>query len=58
MVKEGLFEETEKLFHEWGRECRALNTIGYREVVRGFIEKNESREKVVERIKQNTRKYA
>jgi tRNA dimethylallyltransferase len=58
MVRNGLFEEAGKLFREWGRDCKALNTIGYSEIISEFFENNEPEDRVVEMIKQNTRKYA
>lgn len=55
MVKEGLMEEVEKLLPY--QKLNALQTVGYREVF-DYFNGNISKEKAIEQIKQNTRRFA
>jgi tRNA dimethylallyltransferase len=55
MVRDGLIEEVEtlKLF----RHLNPLNTVGYSEIL-NYLEGNGSKEEAIEKIKQNTRRFA
>jgi len=55
MVKEGLIEEATSLYSH--RKLNALQTVGYKEVF-DFLDGKFSKEKAIELIKQNTRRYA
>jgi tRNA dimethylallyltransferase len=55
MVENGLFQEVEAL-KEY-RHLNALNTVGYSEIFEYFDE-NLSEEEAIEKIKQNTRRFA
>ncbi|HLP74865.1 MAG TPA: tRNA (adenosine(37)-N6)-dimethylallyltransferase MiaA [Bacteroidales bacterium] len=55
MIDKGLEAEAEKLYPL--RHLNALNTVGYREFF-GFFDGSISREKAIELIKRNTRRYA
>jgi len=55
MIKQGLEEEAGKLFPQ--RHLNALNTMGYKEFFE-YFDGNISREKAIELIKRNTRRYA
>ena len=55
MISSGLEEEALKLFPE--RHLNALNTVGYRELFE-YFENKLTREKAIELIKRNTRRYA
>jgi tRNA dimethylallyltransferase len=55
MMEAGLLEEVKSLINF--KQLNALQTVGYRELF-DYFEGQESLEKAVERIKQNTRHYA
>jgi len=55
MIRDGLEEEARKLFDL--RHVNALNSVGYREFF-DFFEGKISREKTIELIKRNTRRFA
>lgn len=55
MVENGLEEEVRSLVNY--KDCTSLKTVGYREFF-DFFEGLCSREEAIEKIKQNTRKYA
>lgn len=55
MVQEGLFEEVKENSHY--RDLQPLNTVGYKEVF-DFLDGNISKERAIELVKQNTRRYA
>ena len=55
MIEEGLIDEVKKLFKH--KNLNPLNTVGYKEIFE-FIEKKISLEDSIEKIKQNTRRYA
>lgn len=57
MMKEGLFLEAKSLFEKYGKDCRALQAIGYKEFL-PVLEGTSSIEDAVEQIKQNSRNYA
>jgi len=55
MIEAGLIDEVKKLFKH--KDLNPLNTVGYKEIFE-FIEKKVSLEQSIEKIKQNTRRYA
>lgn len=55
MIAAGLETEARNLFHL--KHLNALNTVGYRELF-AFFEEKTTREKAIELIKRNTRRYA
>ena len=55
MVAEGLEEEARKLYPH--KKLNALNTVGYREFF-DYFDANISRDKAIELIKRNSRRYA
>ncbi len=55
MVRGGLFEEVESI--KGFRHLNPLNTVGYTEVFQ-FLDGQLSREEAIEKIKQNTRRFA
>ena len=57
MLSDGLFDEAKDLFEKYGKTCRSLQAIGYKELIPVF-EKQSSLEEAVELIKKNSRNYA
>lgn len=57
MISEGLIEETKDLLVKHGKIKNLVNTIGYQEIIE-FLDNKISLEEAVEKIKQNTRRYA
>ena len=57
MLKDGLLEETKLLLEKHGRINNILYTIGYQEMVE-FIDGKLTLDEAVEKLKQNTRRYA
>ena len=55
MIEAGLIDEVKKLFKH--KNLNPLNTVGYKEIFE-FIEKKASLKQSIEKIKQNTRRYA
>ncbi len=55
MINAGLEDEARKLHHL--KHLNAMNTVGYRELF-AFFDNEISREKAIELIKRNTRRYA
>jgi tRNA dimethylallyltransferase len=55
MIEAGLETEARELFHL--KNLNALNTVGYRELF-VFFEGEITREKAIELIKRNSRRYA
>lgn len=55
MIEAGLIDEVKKLLKY--KNLNPLNTVGYKEIFE-FIEKKVSLEQSIEKIKQNTRRYA
>ena len=55
MIKSGLIEEARKVYPQ--KHLNALNTVGYRELFDWF-DGNSSKEKAIELIKRNSRRYA
>lgn len=57
MLELGLENEAKKLYEKYGKLPSLLNTIGYQEFI-DYIEHNSSLEESIDKIKQNTRRYA
>ena len=57
MISEGLIVETKDLLVKHGKIKNLVNTIGYQEIIE-FLDNKISLEEAVEKIKQNTRRYA
>ncbi len=57
MLKQGLEKEAKTLFEKYGKISSLMNTIGYQEFIE-YFEGSLSYEEAVEKIKQNTRRYA
>lgn len=57
MINEGLLEEVESILKKYGENPQALSSIGYKEVV-SYLKKETSEEKMINDIKQNSRRYA
>ena len=57
MISEGLIEETKDLLVKHGKIKNLVNTIGYQEIIE-FLDNEISLDDAVEKIKQNTRRYA
>ena len=58
MLKAGLVEEVLRLKEMgYGRELQSMQTVGYREIY-AYLDGELSKEKAVESIKQNTRRFA
>lgn len=57
MLEEGLEQEAKAMFNKYGKISSLLNTIGYQEFEQ-YFEGLVSYEEAVEKIKQNTRRYA
>ena len=55
MIADGLIQEAEKL-HQY-KHLNALQTVGYRELF-AYFEGNTTKEKAIEEIKKNTRRFA
>lgn len=57
MVERGLLEETKSLLKKHGRINNFINTIGYQEMLE-YIDGKITFDEAVEKLKQNTRRYA
>lgn len=57
MIEQGLIEEVQSLVNKYKEFPTAMQGLGYKEVV-DYIEKRCSYEEMVEKIKQETRRYA
>jgi tRNA dimethylallyltransferase len=55
MIKDGLIKEVEGL--KSFRHLNPLNTVGYSEIF-AYLEGKSNREEAIEKIKQNTRRFA
>ncbi len=57
MLEQGLEKEAKTLFEKYGKISSLMNTIGYQEFIE-YFEGALSYDEAVEKIKQNTRRYA
>jgi tRNA dimethylallyltransferase len=57
MIREGLLEETDRLFSKYPLKSQGFTGIGYKELIPYYL-KQESLEKCVEKIKAHTRQFA
>lgn len=57
MIKQGLIEETNYLLNKYGENLNSLNTVGYKEII-SFLKNEISKERAIELIKRNTRRFA
>lgn len=57
MIKQGLEEEVRMLYKKYGEVLRKINIIGYSEFI-DYFKSEISYEETIEKIKQNSRKYA
>ena len=57
MMENGLFEEVKNLVVKYGKNCKSLQAIGYKELI-PVLEGEYSLEEGVELIKKNSRNYA
>lgn len=57
MLEQGLEKEAKTLFEKYGKISSLMNTIGYQEFIE-YFEGSLSYDEAVEKIKQNTRRYA
>lgn len=58
MVKEGLFEEAQKLYEKYPHNSRPFSTIGYQEIFERLEKGEKPDEKTLELIKIHTHQYA
>lgn len=57
MIEDGLIDEVSNLINKYDKSLNSLNTVGYKEIIE-FLENKISKERAVELIKRNTRRYA
>ena len=57
MMEQGLLEEVKGLISKYGKNCKALQAIGYKELI-PVLNNEYSLEKGVELVKKNSRNYA
>lgn len=57
MIEDGLIDEVSNLINKYDKSLNSLNTVGYKEIIE-FLENKISKERTVELIKRNTRRYA
>lgn len=57
MIEQGLFNEVKELISRFGKDCKALQAIGYKELI-PVLEGKEKLENAIELIKKNSRNYA
>ena len=57
MIESGLIQEVENIYRKYNRFPTAMQGLGYKEVV-DYIEKRLTKEEMIEKIKQETRRYA
>jgi tRNA dimethylallyltransferase len=57
MLKEGLLNEVENFYQQGLRNCQSIQAIGYKEMYE-FFDGYLSFENAVEKLKQNSRRYA
>ena len=57
MMKQGLLDEVRTIFEKYGESCRALQAIGYKELI-PVIKGEYSIDRGIELVKKNSRNYA
>lgn len=57
MIKQGLIKEVEEIYHKYSEFPTAMQGLGYKEVVE-YLKGNLTKEEMIEKIKQETRRYA
>ncbi|MEE0865435.1 MAG: tRNA (adenosine(37)-N6)-dimethylallyltransferase MiaA [Clostridia bacterium] len=57
MLEQGLIEEVKKVYEKYNEFPTAMQGLGYKEVVE-YLENNITKEEMIEKIKQETRRYA
>lgn len=57
MIEQGLIEEVKEIYEKYDKFPTAMQGLGYKEVVQ-YLEKEITKEEMIEKIKQETRRYA
>ena len=57
MIKNGLIEEVQKILKKYKEFPTAMQGLGYKEVVE-YLENKTTKEEMIEKIKQESRRYA
>jgi len=57
MIEAGLIDEVKNILNKYGEFPTAMQGLGYKEVVQ-YLDGNYSKEEMIEKIKQETRRYA
>ena len=57
MIKQGLIEEVKNILEKYDEFPTAMQGLGYKEVVQ-YLNNELSKEEMIEKIKQETRRYA
>ena len=58
MIEKGLIEEVKQLYSKYGEQlCTAAQGIGYKEVI-DYLNKEITKEEMIEKVKMETRRYA
>ena len=57
MLEKGLIEEVEKIYKKYNEFPTAMQALGYKEVVE-YLENKTSKDEMIEKIKQESRRYA
>ncbi len=57
MIKQGLIEEVKKVYKKYRKFPTAMQGLGYKEVVE-YLNNNLTKEEMIDKIKQETRRYA
>ncbi len=57
MIKQGLIEEVKEVYNKYEKFPTAMQGLGYKEVVQ-YLENELTKEEMIEKIKQETRRYA
>lgn len=57
MIEEGLIDEARRLYAAGIKNCQSVQAIGYKEIYE-YIEGKTTKEEAIEKLKQNSRRYA
>ncbi len=57
MIKQGLIEEVKEIYNKYKKFPTAMQGLGYKEVVE-YLEGNTTKEEMINKIKQETRRYS